>query len=496
MLEQIDISLKLAKTDYKAQMDRLEIRLGELHRQLHQLGIPAILVFEGWDAAGRGTLINELILRLDPRGFKVFANNTCHADSQSHPFLWQYWNTTPAAGKIMIYDRSWYERVMVDRIDGLLSEDKVSLTYEEILSFERQLTDAGCIMIKFFLHISKKEQKKRLEELEKDPSTRWRVGDVEWRRHRKYEQYFEVIEQALVKTDCDSSPWVPVAAMDRRFAAVKICETVADTFEKQIAAATERRRQGVVGNQLRKEETTGDLSISILDKASQSRDWNPDRYDKEMTYWGRKLHDLHYETYRKKIPVLILFEGWDAAGKGGAIKRLVQNFDPRGYEVIPVSAPNDVERTHHYLWRFWQAVPAAGRISVFDRTWYGRVLVERVEGFAQETEWRRAYREINEFEEQIVNYGAVIVKFWLHIDKEEQLRRFQDRQNTPEKRWKITEEDWRNREKWEAYKAAIDEMLFRTSGRKAPWTVVAANSKEYARWMVLKTVAEAMEKSL
>ena len=235
---------------------------------------------------------------------------------------------------------------------------------------------------------------------------------------------------------------------------------------------------------------------SLLDKVAIPKDWDPRDYEKDLERWGKKLHELHYATYKKKIPALILFEGWDAAGKGGAIKRLVENFDPRGYEVIPVAAPNDMERAHHYLWRFWKAVPAAGRIAVFDRTWYGRVLVERVEGFCQEPEWRRAYREINEFEEQLTNFGAVIVKFWLHIDKEEQLRRFQERENTPEKRWKITAEDWRNREKWDEYKQAVDEMLYRTSTRSAPWTIVPANSKEYARVHVLKTVAEAMEKAL
>lgn len=494
MLEQIDISQKIAKADYKEQMDRLEIRLGELHRKLHDLAIPAIIVFEGWDAAGRGSLINELILRLDPRGFKVFANNTCHAEDAAHPFLWQYWNTTPAAGKITIYDKSWYDRVLSDRVDGLVPADKIPNLYDEIVSFERQLTDAGGVLIKFFLHISKKEQKKRLEDLEGDAATRWRVGEVEWRRHRKYEQYFEIIEETLGRTDRALSPWVPVAAMDRRFAAIKICETVVHVFDKLIA--WHEQQKTMIGSAHEPAELRREVPGSVLDKVSQSKDWDPSRYDRQLDLFGDKLHELHYATYRKKIPILILFEGWDAAGKGGAIKRLVQNFDPRGYEVIPVSAPNDVEKAHHYLWRFWQAVPSAGRISVFDRTWYGRVLVERVEGFCKETEWRRSYREINEFEEQLTNFGAVIVKFWLHIDKEEQLRRFQDREMTPEKRWKITADDWRNREKWDDYKAAVDEMLFRTSTQKAPWTVVAANSKEYARWMVLKTVAEAMEKSI
>ena len=493
MLEQVDLSQKLDKADYKTRMELLGNQLGELHRKLHERKTPAIIVFEGWDAAGRGTLINELILRLDPRGFKVFANNTCHADSTAHPFLWQFWNTIPAAGKLMIYDKSWYDRVLSERIDGLSVPEKLAATYDEIVSFERQLSDSGCILIKFFLHITRKEQKKRMEKLDQDPSTRWRVGEVEWRRHRKYDEYVEIIEETLSKTDRDCSPWVPIAAMDRRFAAVKICETIAQSFEQQLARL---EQQPILKPSTELTETRQENSASILDRVAMLKEWKPDDYEKSMDRFGKKLHEMHYEAYKKKIPVLILFEGWDAAGKGGAIKRLVQHLDPRGYEVVPVAAPNDTEKSHHYLWRFWQAVPSAGRISVFDRTWYGRVLVERVEGFCLETEWRRAYREINEFEQQLTNYGAVVVKFWLHIDKDEQLRRFREREETPEKRWKITDEDWRNREKWDAYKVAVDEMLFRTSTRKAPWTVVAANSKEYARWLVLKTVTEAISSAL
>jgi polyphosphate:AMP phosphotransferase len=493
MLDQMDLGQKLAKGEFKLQMDQMGIQLGELHRKIHDLGIPAIIVFEGWDAAGRGTLINELILRLDPRGFKVFANNLCHGDMAAHPFLWRYWNTTPAAGKIMIYDKSWYDAVLSDRIDGVTKNDQVPTLYNEIVSFERQLADSGCLLIKFFLHITKKEQKNRMDALESDPATRWRVGDVEWRRHRKYEESLALIEETLSRTDRDCSPWTPVAAMDRRFAAAKICQTVIDVIAQRIQRVESGKQAPPLTEPAVK---PADVPTSILDTVTVPKEWKPDQYDKDLDRWGKKLHELHYETYKKKIPVLILFEGWDAAGKGGAIKRLVENFDPRGYEVTPVSAPNDTERAHHYLWRFWQAVPTAGRIAVFDRTWYGRVLVERVEGFCQETEWRRAYREINEFEEQLTNFGAVIVKFWLHIDKDEQLRRFEEREKTPEKSWKITAEDWRNREKWDDYKSAVDEMLFRTSSRKAPWTVVAANSKEYARLTVLRTVAEAMGKAL
>ena len=488
MLEQIDLEERLTKNEYHARMSALESQLGELHRRIHELGIPAIVVFEGWDAAGRGTLINDLILRLDPRGFKVFANGVCREEAEVRPFLWPYWNTTPAAGRLMIYDRSWYSAVLEDRIDGLVKKSAVPKRYEEIVSFERQLTDSGCILIKFFLHIAKKEQKKRFEDLESDPATRWRVGEVQWKRHKNYKEYAEIMEEALSRTDVENCAWTPVAATDRRYAAVKICETVAAALAAGIARATAATAAPPPQSLA--------APVSVLDKVDLSKTIRPEDYEAEMVTWSRKLHELHYLTYKRKIPVLVLFEGWDAAGKGGAIKRLVQNFDPRGYEVIPIAAPNDTERAHHYLWRFWQAVPAGGRIGIFDRTWYGRVLVERVEGFCQEAEWRRAYREINEFEEQLTGFGAVVVKFWLHIDKDEQLRRFQEREDTPEKQWKITAEDWRNREKWDAYKLAVDEMLFRTSTHRAPWTVVEANSKEYARCKVLRTVAEAMEQAL
>ena len=492
MLEQIDLEQSLTKSEFRSRMEGVGARLGDLHRKLHDLEIPAILVFEGWDAAGRGTLINDLILRLDPRGFKVFADDVCQEEGAGRPFLWRYWKTTPAAGKVMIYDQSWYGAVMSDRIDEITLPDAVPALYNEIVSFERQLTDSGCVLIKFFLHISQKEQKRRLEALEKDPAKNWRVGKVEWKRHRKYKEYEKIMEEVLSRTEAEKCAWTPVAATDRRAAVVKICDTVATALEQSIRKAEAAARS--------KPEPAAPVltpsPVSVLDKIDLSKAVRPDDYQTEMERWERKLHELHYITYNRKIPVLVLFEGWDAAGKGGAIKRLVRNFDPRGYEVTPISAPNDTERAHHYLWRFWQAVPAAGRIGVFDRTWYGRVLVERVEGFCPESDWRRAYREINEFEEQLTGFGAVLVKFWLHIDKDEQLRRFKEREGNPDKQWKITEEDWRNREKWDAYKMALDEMLFRTSTRRAPWTVVEANSKEYARCKVLRTVAEAMQQAL
>jgi polyphosphate kinase 2 (PPK2 family) len=219
-------------------------------------------------------------------------------------------------------------------------------------------------------------------------------------------------------------------------------------------------------------------------------------YEEKLKTYQKRMWDLEHEIYRKRLPVGIVFEGWDAAGKGGAIKRLAQGLDPRGYVVVPFAAPNDVEKRHHYLWRFWINLPKGGHITVFDRSWYGRVLVERVEGFCTTHEWNRAYREINETEEQWTNFGMVLVKFWLHISPEEQLKRFKEREKIPDKQWKITDEDWRNRDKWALYKEAVDDMLVKTASPGAPWTVVEATSKYFARIKVLKTVTEAIERAL
>ena len=235
---------------------------------------------------------------------------------------------------------------------------------------------------------------------------------------------------------------------------------------------------------------------TVLQKVDLSQFLHKEEYQKELRKWQKRFRTAQYGLYRERIPMVIAFEGWDAAGKGGCIRRLVQKLDPRGYEVVPVGAPNDVEKAHHYLWRFWENFPKAGHVTVFDRTWYGRVLVERVENLCLPREWRRAYGEINSMESQWAGYGTVIVKFWLHIDQDEQLRRFQARQEDPYKQWKITDEDWRNREKWPLYEEAVEEMLWRTNTHWAPWTVVEARDKYFARIKVLQTAARAAEKAL
>jgi len=231
---------------------------------------------------------------------------------------------------------------------------------------------------------------------------------------------------------------------------------------------------------------TVDLSLAL----------DRETYVQQLARRQIQLRELGYQVYVQKRPVVIVYEGWDAAGKGGSIKRLTEKLDPRGYVVYPISAPTGEEKTHHYLWRFWRRVPERGQIAIFDRSWYGRVLVERVEGFAAEGEWRRAYREINSFERNLRDFGTILIKFWIHISREEQLRRFEERRATGYKSWKLTAEDWRNREKWPLYEEAVRDMLLKTSTLEAPWTIVEGNDKYWARVKALSTAVEVLSREL
>ncbi|MBN1411634.1 MAG: polyphosphate:AMP phosphotransferase [Spirochaetales bacterium] len=495
MLDKIDLGRKISKEDYNKEMNDLEIRLGALQRAAKDLEIPVIIVFEGWDAAGKGTLINNLILPMDPRGFKVFTIVRPNAGERYRPFLWRFWTKIPERGRISLFDTSWYRTLYVGGKNRELSGRELSETYNDIKAFESQLTNDGYLLIKFFLHISKNEQKNRMKKLEKDKATSWRVTKKDWKHHKMYETLLTTFQRMIEHTDTENAPWTIVESTDKKFATIKIFKTLIGTLD---AAILRRREEGGKADKKRPCKDTHDdrTGTSVLDKINPAQAIDDEEYKRQLKACQNRIRELEYVIYSRRIPVIILFEGWDAAGKGGNIRRLTRKMDPRGYEVIPVSAPNDTEKAHHYLWRFWNKIPKAGHIAIFDRTWYGRVLVERVEGFCTEDEWKRAYKEINEMERHIVNFGTVLVKFWLQIDKDEQMRRFRERETVPYKKWKLTDEDWRNREKWDLYKQAVDEMLYRTSTSYAPWTIVESNSKKYARIKTLDTVITGIDRLL
>ena len=497
MLEKINRSKKMSKKECKALMEQLEPQLSLLQRRLKEYKVPVVILFEGFGASGKGTMINELIQPMDPRGFKVFSIQKATEEEEMRPYLWRFWTRLPENGRIHLFDRSWYTKIVEARAEKRKSREKSESAYNDILDFEQELARDGMLIIKFFLHISPKEQKKRFQVLEDNKETRWRVTETDWRHNKAYNEWLQAFEEMIQKTDTSYGSWTIVEATDREYAKVKIISAVVKMFADRLAREESREKEkGTPLAEVIEKNGRAAFGSSVLDAVDLSKSLSKSVYKKELADLQKRMALLHSELYKRRIPVVVGFEGWDAGGKGGAIHRLTKTMDPRGYEVVPTSAPNDIEKAHHYLWRFWNHMPKAGHVAIFDRTWYGRVMVERIEGFCSRDEWQRAYNEINRMEAQLADAGAIVLKFWLHIDKDEQKKRFEERMEDPNKQWKITDEDWRNREKWDEYVKAVDEMILRTSTTYAPWIIVEGNDKLYARIKVLQTVVEAIEKRL
>ena len=468
--------------------------LAYLQRKARELGIPVLVVVEGLSAAGKGTIINQMIQPLDPRGFKVSCIASPNRDEQLRPFLWRFWRRTPSAERMAIFDRSWYRSLLDAKINGIISEADLKKAYADVRNFERQMRDGGTIILKFFLEISKKEQATRLAALQSNPATAWRVSDSVLQRHGRYKDYQDAVEEMFKETDIeDQSPWIKIPSKNTKDATLKVLTKMVTALSKRVKEVKDGKPPLTASKRLSRPYFRNAPSLAGADL---SHNLSKEVYREMLGVRQRKIQDLHHEVYRLRIPVVIVYEGWDAGGKGGNIRRLTERMDPRGYEVIPISAPNDVEKVHHYLWRFWTEFPKAGHVTIFDRSWYGRVLVERVEGFCSETEWKQAYREINEMEENFRHFGTALVKFWVQIDQDEQLRRFQAREQNARKKWKLNEEDWRNREKWKPYEDAVNEMFLRTHAPQAPWTIIEGNCKRYARIKALDVVIDAIESKI
>ncbi len=472
-------------TDLKSLIKKAQEELGELQQKIKAANIPVIILFEGWGASGKGYIISKLISELDPRGFKVYTTGAYTSDEKRYPPMKRYWTKIPQYGQISIFDRSWYRDVSISFVEDGISNLETEHRFDDILDFEEQLADDGYVILKFFLKISKKEQKKRFEKLELNPSTRWRVTENDWRHHRMYSEYKNAFETMIQKTGKNYAPWHEVDACSKKRAVFEICRITEETFKaallrEKIKTAGEVRINPKIPVMPQKKLNQVNLCVKLEDEV----------YSQKLDSAQRRLFELHNLLYQKKIPLIIVYEGWDAAGKGGNIKRLTDGLDPRGYEVIPVGAPTPPELYRHYMWRFWNSLPKDGHIAIYDRSWYGRVMVERIEGFCTEEQWKRAFDEMNRFELTLRNWGAIIIKLWIHIDANEQLRRFTERQNTPQKQWKITDEDWRNRNKWELYETAVDDMLRYTNTSFAPWVIIEGNDKKYARVKALTSVID------
>ena len=488
MLEKLDMKKKLSKSAYNEVMDVLGERLGLVQRLAREAKKPIIIVFEGWRGARRSAIINTMMQQMDARGFDVYSTVRMNEEEHKQPFFTFFWQHLPALGNIAVYHRSWYYLKTANEVNCKEGNANCcqNISYDHINTFEKMLTDDNYIILKYFLHLSPEQQKENIAKNAKTLGKAWREVSPAIDESDKYEEYLERYEKMLEATDKVNAPWHLIAADDRRSAEIEIITSIVETVEKAVKTPVTAPTAVIRPN----------TKYDVLGKINAYQELTKEDYKKELDKYQKRLKQLQIEMFKAQIPTVICFEGWDAAGKGGAIRRLTAALDPLGFSVHPVSAPNVVERQFHYLWRFWVHLPEPVNIAIFDRTWYGRVMVERIEGFAKDYEWQRAYDEIKDMEQQWAEHGFAIAKFWLQIDKEEQLRRFNDRQNDPMKQWKITDEDWRNRDKWEAYEEAVNEMLVRTDTSYAPWTVVEGNNKYYARLKVLKTVVELFEKKL
>lgn len=467
--------------ELKKEIEVLSDELARLQRLMKKEEIPVIIAVEGWGASGKGILINNFILPLDPRGFCVYTIKDENDEESRYPFLRRFMTKTPKKGEISIFDRSWYRRVLNDHIEERVAPERFTQDIEEINDFEKLFTEDGFLLVKLFLNISKSEQKKRLKELSENKETAWRVTQDDIKHNKQYDKYEKVFHKIRELTDKKDAHWKIVDANDLDEASVNIMKYLAEVFAKKLSEHENKPK--IERADMKKTPETAHLSSVDLSADIEKKD-----YKKELFEYQEKLSRIHNRLYLKKQPVAVVFEGWDAAGKGGAIKRLTQAFDPRGYRVVSTPAPTPDELAHHYLWRFWNNIPKTGHIAIFDRSWYGRLMVEPIEGFCNSEEYERAFNEINNFEKHLTNSGMKVIKFFIHISPDEQLKRFYDRKNNPLKAWKLTDEDFRNREKWDEYVYAIERMIENTSTPYAPWHIIAGDSKKYARIEVQKTV--------
>ena len=492
MLEKIDLEEKLSKKDYDKQYELLGEKLGELQRAYREANIPMLILFEGWHGSLRSQIINNLMQKLDARGFRVYSALKFKNEEENAPLLKSFWQRLPAKGGIAVYHRGWYFPLKESLLFDKDKRDDFAIDIKHINAFEKELFDDDYAILKFFIHLSEKQVKKNLDTMSKNYGKAWEKLEVNDDKGIDYQDCLKVHEQILAASDTEEVPWHIISGDDRRYAEIQIYQIMINYLQAFLKKIQEKK---AVNKQITFEEKTIE-KFDVLSKVDLSCSIDKEDYKDKLEKCQKKLRSLQIDLFESKKSAIFAFEGWDAGGKGGAIRRLTDALDPLVYQVNPISAPNDIERRYHYLWRFWTKFPNQGEISIFDRSWYGRLMVERVEHFASDGEWKRAYAEINDMEAQLVEQDTLICKFWMQIDADEQYKRFKERQDNPFKNWKITDEDWRNREKWSSYEDAVNEMLVKTSTVYAPWTIVEGNCKYFARLKVLETVIEALEKHI
>jgi polyphosphate kinase 2 (PPK2 family) len=532
MLQEAEKGRTLSDEAHDAIVPKLRSELLSAQFALKERDFPVIVIVSGADGAGKGEMVHHLNDWLDPREVITHAFWDNSSDDLHHPEYWRFWRAMPGKGRIGILFGSWYSAPIIDRVMKESKRPAFEASLARIARFERMLTDSGAVLVKLWLHLSKPAQKARLKELEEDG----RLGPDDWAHFKKYKRFRDVSDAALEQTHTRHAPWHVIEATDRRYREITAAEILLGAIEERMvgeakAAKTRARKRAKVaaheeaaptgtkgakgsnGAQGRAKANaasaanapsatnaagTGaaDTFDGALDSVNLKQRLPKARYESQLKDLQERLSRLAWAAREAKVATVLAFEGWDAAGKGSAIRRVTQAMDPRLYRVARIAAPTEEERAQHYLWRFWRRVPRDGAVGIFDRSWYGRVLVERVEGFARPEEWQRAYDEINEFERQLTDHGTVVLKFWIHISEKEQLKRFKERETVPWKQYKITPDDWRNRNKIPEYRAAVEEMVARCDPPASPWTLVAGNDKRFARVQILRTIVERLEGAL
>ncbi len=491
MFESAELGHSIDKATYDNEVPGLREALLDAQYDLAENAkFPVIILIGGVDGAGKGETVNLLNEWMDPRHIETHAMGEPSDEEQERPPMWRFWRALPPKGKIGIFFGSWYTEPIIQRVMRQTKAAQLAQSIEQINHFEKMLTDEGALILKFWFHLSKDVQRKRLKSLEKDPKTRWRVTDTDWERFKLYDKFRKVSELALRETSTGEAPWMVVEGTDARYRGMTVGKILLEAIRKRLDHPATPAEPNIAPLQAPIDK------LDVLDKLDMTQKLSKKAYDTQLEKYQGKLNLLSRDPRFRGMSVIVVFEGSDAGGKGGAIRRITGAIDARYYRIIPIAAPTEEERAQPYLYRFWRHIPRHGRVTIFDRSWYGRVLVERVEKFCPENDWMRAYSEINDFEEQLVGNNTVLVKFWLAVTKEEQLARFQEREQIGFKRFKITDEDWRNREKWDDYQQAVCDMVDRTSTEIAPWVLVEANDKNFARIKVLKTLCQRIEAAI
>jgi polyphosphate:AMP phosphotransferase len=492
LFESASLKHRIDKAAYRREAAKLRQALLEAQYDLMQGGrFPVLILIAGVEGAGKSETVNLLNEWMDPRYIRTSAFFDPSDEERERPHLWRFWRALPAKGRIGIFFGAWHTMPILERVQRKIGEGEFTRQVAEIQRLEKMLSDEGVLLLKYWFHLSKSQQRKRMDELASDPKTRWRVTDRDREYFNLYKRFIKVSDVFLRKTSTGEAPWIVVPGAGARYRTLTVARHLLLSMRERLDEKPLKR----VPDRTPPLPAPADR-LNVLRALTLDQPMTKAQYAKELEKWQGRLNVASRDPRFRQLSVVAVFEGNDAAGKGGAIRRVTGALDARCYGNVSIAAPTEEERAQPYMWRFWRHVPRHGRFTFFDRSWYGRVLVERVEGFAAERDWMRAYAEINDFEQAMLRHGSVVVKFWLAVSKEEQFRRFKLRERVAFKRFKITQEDWRNRKKWDAYETAVCDMVDRTSTATAPWTLVEANNKYHARIKVLKTLCRAVEEAL